>query len=68
MNECPQLNRLHYSPVARATRFVIYVLAVVVPIAIALAVVGTTPLPAGKGALPDLECVDLVLELSGVDE
>ena len=33
----------HYSPVARATRFVIYVLAVVVPIAIALAVVGTTP-------------------------
>ena len=43
MNECPQLNRLHYSPVARATRFVIYVLAVVVPIAIALAVVGTTP-------------------------
>ncbi|MCT2029802.1 hypothetical protein M3D00_06490, partial [Dietzia cinnamea] len=33
----------HYSPVARATRFVIYVLAVVVPVAIALAVVGTTP-------------------------
>ena len=33
----------HYSPVACATRCVIYVLAVVVPIAIALAVVGTTP-------------------------
>lgn len=33
----------HYSPLARATRIAIYVLAVTVPVVIALAVVGTTP-------------------------
>ncbi|MCZ4540492.1 UNVERIFIED_ORG: hypothetical protein EDC92_10578 [Dietzia maris] len=33
----------YYSPLARATRIVIYILAVVIPVAIALAVVGTTP-------------------------
>ena len=33
----------YYSPVARATRAALYVLAVVVPLVVALAVVGTTP-------------------------